>query len=103
MKKQLTELQDLFVGARDKRQGITADASPSVSDRMRLIMGYLRSRPNGPTQTEQQLLSQAKASAAKAKQSVLDFYSNDWVEFTQKVKSIDIPYFQTSEFQNDDQ
>ena len=103
MKKQLTELQDLFVGARDKRQGITADASPSVSDRMRLIMGYLRSRPNGPTQTEQQLLSQAKASAAEAKQSVLDFYSNDWVEFTQKVKSIDIPYFQTSEFQNDDQ
>jgi photosystem II stability/assembly factor-like uncharacterized protein len=103
MKKQLTELQDLFVGARDKRQGITADASPSVSDRMRLIMGYLRSRPNGPTQTEQQLLSQAKASAAEAKQSVLDFYSNDWVEFTQKVKSIDIAYFQTSEFQNDDQ
>ena len=103
MKKQLTVLQDLFVGARDKRQGITADASPSVSDRMRLIMGYLRSRPNGPTQTEQQLLSQAKASAAEAKQSVLDFYSNDWVEFTQKVKSIDIPYFQTSEFQNDDQ
>ena len=66
-------------------------------------MGYLRSRPNGPTQTEQQLLSQAKASAAEAKQSVLDFYSNDWVEFTQKVKSIDIPYFKTSEFQNDDQ
>ena len=103
MKKQLTELQDLFVGARDKRQGITADAAPSVSDRMRLIMGYLRSRPNGPTRTEQQLLSQAKASAAEANQSVLDFYSNDWVEFTQKVKTIDIPYFQTSEFQNDDQ
>ncbi|MGB1410969.1 MAG: hypothetical protein ACPG59_05435, partial [Flavobacteriaceae bacterium] len=103
MKKQLTELQDLFVGARDKRQGITADASPSVSDRMRLIMGYLRSRPNGPTQTEQQLLSQAKESAAEAKQSVLDFYSDDWIEFTQKVKTIDIPYFQTSEFQNDDQ
>ena len=99
LNKSLTELQDLYVGKRDKRQGITAEASPSVADRIRLHYGYLRSRPNGPTQTETQLWEQAKQAAETAQQKVNEFYSTTWPGFAQKISEISVPYFRPKEMQ----
>ena len=96
--KTLTELQDLYVGKEDKRQGITAEAAPSVSDRIRLHYSYLRSRPDGPTQTEIQLWEQAQEAAQAAQQKVIEFYNTTWLAFTQKISEINVPYFKPAEF-----
>ena len=89
----LTELQDLFVGKQDKRQGITADGSPSVADRWRQHYSYLRSRPDGPTVTERQLWENTRAAADTAINQVSEFYSATWIQFTQKVSEVLVPYF----------
>ena len=96
--KTLTELQDLYVGKQDDRQGITAEAAPSVSDRIRQHYGYLRSRPNGPTQTEEQLWAQAQQAAQNAEQRVNEFYNTTWADFTQKINEVKVPYFKPTEF-----
>ena len=96
--KTLTELQDLYVGKQDDRQGITAEAASSVSDRIRQHYGYLRSRPNGPTQTEEQLWAQAQQAAQNAEQRVNEFYNTTWADFTQKINEVKVPYFKPTEF-----
>jgi len=102
MEKSLTELQDLYVGKQDDRQGITADAAPSVADRLRQHYGYLVSRPDGPTQTEIQLWQQAQQAAQAAEQKVEAFYKSTWSTFTQKISEISIPYFKSPEFEKND-
>jgi hypothetical protein len=95
--KALTELQDLYVGKQDERQGITAEAAPSVADRLRLHYSYLRSRPDGPTQTEIQLWQHAQEAAAEAQQKVNEFYDTTWKAFTQKISEVTIPYFKPAQ------
>jgi len=95
--KALTELQDLYVGKQDERQGITAEAAPSVADRLRLHYSYLRSRPDGPTQTEIQLWQHAQEAAAEAQQKVNVFYDTTWKAFTQKISEVTIPYFKPAQ------
>ena len=102
MEKSLTELQDLYVGKQDDRQGITADAAPSVADRLRQHYGYLVSRPDGPTQTEIQLWQQAQQAAQEAEQKVEAFYKSTWSTFTQKISEISVPYFKSPEFEKND-
>ena len=91
--KALTELQDFYVGKQDERQGITAEAAPSVADRIRQHYSYLRSRPDGPTQTEIQRWQHAQEAAAEAQQKVNEFYNTTWKAFTQKISEVTIPYF----------
>jgi photosystem II stability/assembly factor-like uncharacterized protein len=102
LRKALTELQDLYVGKQDERQGITAEAAPSVADRLRQHYGYLASRPDGPTQTEIQLWEQAQQAAQMAEQKVNEFYRTTWATFTQKINDISIPYFKNAEFEKND-
>lgn len=102
LRKALTELQDLYVGKQDERQGITAEAAPSVADRLRQHYGYLASRPDGPTQTEIQLWEQAQQAAQMAEQKVNEFYKTTWATFTQKINNISIPYFKNAEFEKND-
>ncbi len=102
LRKALTELQDLYVGKQDERQGITAEAAPSVVDRLRQHYGYLASRPDGPTQTEIQLWEQVQQAAQTAEQKVNEFYKTTWAPFTQKINDISIPYFKNAEFEKND-
>ena len=95
--KALTELQDLYVGKQDERQGITAEAAPSVADRIRQHYSYLRSRPDGPTQTEIQLWQHTQEAAAEAQQKVNEFYNTTWKAFTQKISEVTIPYFKPAQ------
>ncbi len=97
MEEALTELQDLYVGKQDNRQGITADAAPSVADRLRQHYGYLTSRPDGPTQTETQLWAQAQQAAMAAQEKVNEFYTDTWPAFTQKISDLKIPYFKPAQ------
>ena len=97
LNKALTELQDLYVGKQDERQGITAEAAPSVADRIRLHYSYLRSRPDGPTRTEIQLWQHAQEAAAEAQQKVNEFYDTTWKAFTQKISEVTIPYFKPAQ------
>jgi hypothetical protein len=78
-------------------QGITAEAAPSVADRIRLHYSYLRSRPDGPTQTEIQLWQHAQEAAAEAQQKVNEFYDTTWKAFTQKISEVTIPYFKPAQ------
>lgn len=79
--KKIVELQDLFFGQEDKRQGIVRSPEPNVTNRIGMAGRYVRSRHGAITATEQRLIDQAKDELNEALQKVNAFYNSDWVNY----------------------
>jgi photosystem II stability/assembly factor-like uncharacterized protein len=93
LKEEINQLIDLFLGTKDDRQGITASLEVSVMERIGQLGRYARSRPYGPTQTEEQLYTQAEEALNAALKEVNDFYQSKWPDYQGALNALDLSPF----------
>jgi photosystem II stability/assembly factor-like uncharacterized protein len=74
----LIALEALFIGKEDKRQGIVRNPTPHVMTRISRASSYVRTRPAGLTETEQQLIRKTEQQLDAALDSVNAFYKEQW-------------------------
>lgn len=98
--KEINQLIDLFLGANDERQGITASLKVTVMERIGQLNWYASSRPNGPTATEQQLLVNAKNAYEKAVTQVNEFYQSKWENYQKTIEILDLSPFKAHKLFN---
>ncbi|MCM4156552.1 hypothetical protein [Gramella sp. AN32] len=91
--KKIDELLALYLGEIDKRQGITRNREMTVMNRIYLASGYISSRQNGITETEEILMKQAKDELNSALEKTNVFFNKDWPEYRVEMEKIDIPVF----------
>ncbi len=91
--KEIDNLIDTFLGKEDKRQGITARKEIPVVQRINTASWYAGSRPDGRTKTEYQLIKQAENMLHKNIDKTNDFFNNDWKNFIEKIKGINLSPF----------
>lgn len=83
----------LFLGKEDDRQGITRNLEVTVMNRIRTASYYIGTRPNGITQTEEQLITQAKDELKDALGAVNTLYEEQWKPYEDKLKTIELSPF----------
>ncbi len=91
--KQINTLVDGFLGKEDKRQGITARKEIPVVQRISTASWYAGSRPNGLTETEHQLIKQAKEALKNELIKANTFFNKDWKGFITEMEKIKISPF----------
>jgi photosystem II stability/assembly factor-like uncharacterized protein len=74
----LIALEALFIGKEDKRQGIVRNPTPHVMTRISRASSYVRTRPAGLTETEQQLIRKTEQQLDAALDSINVFYKEQW-------------------------
>lgn len=90
----INAVQDVIFGKEDKdAQGITSRQETTATSMFFTAMRYISSRPDMPTSTEQQLVSQAKELMVKGVDRINAFYETSWPEFRKKVEETDISIF----------
>ncbi|MBL4663672.1 MAG: hypothetical protein JKY22_09000, partial [Flavobacteriaceae bacterium] len=100
--KKIDSIVALYIGKEDKRQGITSDPNVTVMQRIYTARGYVNSRPNGMTNTENQLMKQAKDALNSTLQKTNAFFNKDWVEYKAKMEKVELSIFkETKTFQLD--
>ncbi|MDG2372439.1 MAG: hypothetical protein P8L83_07470 [Flavobacteriaceae bacterium] len=95
MIKKMTQIQDLFFGKDDKRQGIIRSPKETVLSRIRKAYYYSISRPNGITKTENILINQAKNQLEFALDSVNLFFNKDWENYQLKMEELNLSPFKS--------
>lgn len=90
MVKEIDKVIALYLGAVDKRQGITRNPTPTVINRIQKAGQYTRSRPSGMTTTEDRLLAHAKAALETAIAKTNVFFTEQWLPFETKMKALDV-------------
>ena len=95
MIKKMTQIQDLFFGKDDKRQGIIRSPKETVLSRIRKAYYYSISRPNGITKTENILINQAKNQLEFALDSVNLFFNKDWENYQLKMEKLNLSPFKS--------
>ena len=91
----MTQIQDLFFGKDDKRQGIIRSPKETVLSRIRKAYYYSISRPNGITKTENILINQAKNQLEFALDSVNLFFNKDWENYQLKMEKLNLSPFKS--------
>ena len=91
--KTLEELQELYFGKEDKRQGITMSTRGHVTDRLYSAYSYVRSRKSGITATEKRLMDFAQEELQKALEKTNAFYSEQWPAYQAEVENIQLNRF----------
>ncbi|WP_044405236.1 hypothetical protein [Lacinutrix sp. Hel_I_90] len=91
--KKIEELQDIFFGKEDERQGITRSSIPTVNSRIGLASSYIGSRKNGITTTETTLLKHAKTALDDLLSKINSFYESDWKAYQPKMEALDLSLF----------
>mgnify|MGYP000188341492 CR=1 FL=1 len=76
--KKADSLIDLYLGKKDKRQGITKSSDISVMQRIGTANWYASSRPNGLTTTEKTLIDQSKIRLEEVLVTTNKFFELDW-------------------------
>ena len=100
--KNIDSLIDRFLGKEDKRQGITRNPEITVMQRLGAASGYVRSRQNGITSTEETLVKHAQTDLEKALEDINTFYSSEWSNYEEKMKNLELdPFKETKKFQID--
>ena len=92
---EIDTLLALYFGKEDTRQGITNTPEVSVIDRYRTASYYIGTRQNGMTETEHNLLKQAKEALSEALKSTNLFFETEWVDFKLKMENIEFTDFET--------
>ena len=100
--KKVDSIIALYIGKEDKRQGITRNPEITVMQRIYGAMRYTGSRPNGLTQTETQLMQQAKDALGTALQTTNAFFNEEWTAYKAKMEAIELNAFkETTTFKLD--
>lgn len=93
--KKIDDLIDLYLGKEDKRQGITRNPEVTISQRINLASGYVRSRQNGLTATEYTLIKHAKNALRKGLEKTNTFFDEDWKTYKESMEDIKLSSFKT--------
>jgi len=97
--KQIDSVMALFIGKEDKRQGITRNPEITVMQRIGAASGYVRSRPNGLTKTENDLIKYAETDLEKAIEKTNTFFSDKWKAYREEIEKLAIsPFKETKTF-----
>lgn len=101
--KEIDGLVDLFLGKEDDRQGIVRSPKETIMSRIGKANSYVRSRPNGVTETEKMLIEQARTYLEDGMRQVNDFLENQWKSYQTEMeaievkRTIDVPKFSLTE------
>ncbi|MFI8379849.1 WD40/YVTN/BNR-like repeat-containing protein [Leeuwenhoekiella sp. NPDC079379] len=87
----------LFLGKEDDRQGITRNKEVTVLNRIYSARGYVGSRPNGLTKTENILVAQAKEELTQALAAVNNFFNEDWKTYKAEMQKLELDPFKQIE------
>ena len=85
--KAIDSLMALYIGKVDKRQGIVRNPQSTVMTRIRNASGYIGSRQEGMTSTENELLKHAKEELAVAVKKTNAFFKEVWPELKAKIEA----------------
>ncbi|TXG35231.1 VPS10 domain-containing protein [Seonamhaeicola maritimus] len=91
--KSIDALLDMYLGKVDKRQGITRNSEMTISRRINLANGYVKSRQNGLTNTETTLINHAKKAVKDGIEKTNTFFNEDWKSFRNNIEKINISIF----------
>lgn len=86
--KKLEALEALFLGEKDERQGIVRNSTPHTMTRIQRAEYYVKTRPNGITDTERQLITKAENQLNNALETVNTFYADSWDTFIKVMKNL---------------
>lgn len=95
--KKIDSIVAIFIGKVDKRQGITRNPEVNVMQRLNTASRYINSRPNGTTDTERQLIQQAKDALEGALQQTNTFFNTEWPEYRQKIEKVELSPFKETQ------
>ena len=109
MKKLLKEMKDhtksidsliaLYLGKEDKRQGIVRNPESTVMTRLYGASTYVRSRQNGISKTEKDLINHAKKELENALTKTNSFFNEKWPVLRSKIEKKNISQFkETKDF-----
>lgn len=97
--KQIDSVTALFIGKEDKRQGITRNPEINVMQRIGTASGYVRSRPNGLTTTEKDLIKYAETDLENAINKTNSFFTDAWKAYREEIEKLAIsPFKETKTF-----
>ncbi len=88
--KEIDGLVDLFLGKEDDRQGIVRSPKETIMSRIGKATSYIRSRPNGVTETEKMLMDQARTYLEDGMQQVNEFLMNEWKTYQTEMEAIEV-------------
>ena len=91
--KAIDSILDSFLGKVDKRQGIVRNPENSVVKRIYTASGYIRSRPDGITETEKALMQHALNDLKIALEHTNSFYEENWDELKMTIEAIELSEF----------
>ena len=93
--KKIDELIAIYLGKEDNRQGITRNPEVTVMQRLGTANGYVQSRQNGITSTEETLMKHAKDDLQSALEKTNAFFNDDWSIYQKTMENL-----QTSPFKS---
>ena len=97
--KKIDDIIDIYLGKEDKRQGITRNPEITVMERLGNANGYVQSRQNGLTTTENTLIKHAKDELNSALDKTNTFFNNDWKTYQSTMESLKAsPFKETKTF-----
>ncbi len=98
VKDSIESLMVPFVGEDNSdNEGIIRSPIPDIGDRLGTASFYIGSSLDAPGDTEERLVKQAEEKLAVAVESVNNFFAEDWKNFKESVKDIDLSPFKDYE------
>ena len=86
--KQIDSVVALFIGKKDKRQGITRNPEMNVMRRLGNASYYVGTRKTGITETERNLIKYAENDLKKALQKTNAFFNDKWKAYSDAIKAL---------------
>lgn len=100
--KKIDTLIAKYLGATDKRQGITRNPEITVNQRFRSASYYISSRFGEQTATETVLMNQFKAEFIKAVSETNAFFNKEWIGYKAAIENIIISPFKETKIYTSD-
>ncbi len=97
IQKSIDSLIDGILGKEDKRQGITANKTPSVISYVNNAIYYVSGLKSLPGKTENQLIENADLKLDPVIKSINDFYSEQWLVYRKEVEKSNLSVFKDYE------
>ncbi|MRX66143.1 WD40/YVTN/BNR-like repeat-containing protein [Maribacter luteus] len=102
IKKAIDSIIALYLGKEDKRQGITRNPEITVMQRIGNASRYVRTRKNGITATENQMIQFAADELTSALQKTNAFFNEKWKPYREEIEKQDVsPFKETKTFSLD--
>lgn len=96
-KKQIDDLLNMVFGKPDDRQGITRNPEVTVMTRVFGPFRYMNNDPDGPGETERNLLRLAEEAVDEAVSQINEFIQTDWLAYQQTIETANLSPFKSLE------